>query len=424
MTRRDPVILEAGKLVGGGVALGHAGGATWMIRGALPGETVRAVPVRRRARVVEAETESVVARPHSLRAERSCLHADSCGGCDWPFVRAEAGAALKPPMAAEAVRRYPDLAELLARAPIVSSPDRYRLRARWHWDAVRGVLGFYRHRSNEVEPVPECRVVSPTAAGHREPIARILARRCPEPVDVEWLEDLSGEAAVLALRTTRLTRGRPDRRWLPEPRELGATVVGAWLVSANGLPTAGWGAEGVTMDLPISLEVPAGAFFQGNRHLVPALFARIGELAGEHRRATWDLHAGVGFLAAAVRASSDPPLHLTEPHRGAARAARRNLPGAKVAEGVTAERGLASAGALPRQALVLADPPRSGLSRDLTARLVSWSPEQLIMLSCDVATWARDVARLMEGGAHLDHVELWDLFPLTHHVEVVSVLST
>jgi len=157
-----------------------------------------------------------------------------------------------------------------------------------------------------------------------------------------------------------------------------------------------------------------------NRHLVPWLFRRVRELAGGEEP-VWDLHAGVGFLAAA--AGAERALTLVEPFRPAAEAARRNLPGATVAAGRTAEAYLRRHTRLPREALVLLDPPRAGLSPDLRRRLAGWHPQRIVWLACDVATWTRDATALLACGYRLAHLELLDLFPSTHHVEVVALLE-
>jgi tRNA/tmRNA/rRNA uracil-C5-methylase (TrmA/RlmC/RlmD family) len=178
------------------------------------------------------------------------------------------------------------------------------------------------------------------------------------------------------------------------------------------------------MRLPVPLEVPIGAFFQGNRHLVPWLFERIGELSAAHTGPLYDLHAGVGYLAAAADPSGfRSEAVLVEPFRPAARAAARNLAHARVAVGRTAEAYLARHRRIDPDALVLADPPRAGMSAELRRRLAGWHPRSVLMLSCNPSTWARDTAFLLERGYALTHVELVDLFPSTHRVEVVSVLE-
>ena len=409
-------------LVGGGRGLAHHDGEVWMVAGALPGETVAATPERRRAGVVGAQAVSPPAVPHPAREPRPCRHAPSCGGCDWPHVEPAAGAALKTAVAAGAARAHPEVATAIAAAPVVPSPAAYRLRARLHFDPAAGRLGFYAPRSWQVSEISDCRIVSPTLARCRERLAAALDR-CPEAVDVEWLEDLAGDRAVIALRGSRHHPEVPAAAWLPRQADLaGTAIVGCHRLDRAGTILPGWGDESVRMVLPIPLEVPVGAFFQCNRHLVPWLFGRVGELA-EDTAEVWDLHAGVGLLAAAARHRGATRLTLAEPFRPAARAAVRNLPGARVAVGRTAEAMLGRRGRLPRDVAVVVDPPRTGLSAPLRHRLAGWHPARIVMLGCDPATWARDAASLLARGYRLASLELVDLFPSTHHVEILARLE-
>jgi 23S rRNA (uracil1939-C5)-methyltransferase len=424
---RGSVELRVEKLVGGGSALAHHDNETWLVAGALPDEQVKAMVVRRRAGVVEAHAVEVLQSPHASRLPDPCPHSPSCGGCDWPHVNSDTGGVLKARAAGEAARRarrFPELAGRLANAPVRISPLAYRLRARLHWDPEQRMLGFYEARSWQVTAIHSCRILSPRLMAALDPLASALSESCPEPVDLEWLEDLDGNAAVSTLRPARNGPQVVSPDWVPPESSLGETVNGFHVLSSAGQPQPAWGAEGVTMRLPIPLEVPIGAFFQANRHLMRWLFRRIEELAGPQPTATWDLHAGVGLMAAAARSAASRPLQLVEPHRAAARAAQRNLPGARVAVGRTAEAFLGRARGLPADALVIIDPPRAGLSPQLRQRLAGWHPKRILTVGCDPATWARDTAYLMERGYQIGHLELVDLFPSTHHVEVIALLET
>lgn len=415
--------LRGGELAGGGRVVARHRGEVWLIAGALPGETVRAGVERRRAGIVEARALAVVADPHPARVASPCPHAPTCGGCDWPHVEPAQGAALKRQIAAGAARGVPELAARLAGAPVTASQLGYRLRARLHWSRETGVLGFYGPRSWTPVPIPHCRVISPRLGAALPRLAEALSGSADGPVDLEWLEDLDGSRAVAALRAARGGPDPPPASWLPDRSALAGVVDGFHRLSPAGAVIRGWGEEVVVMALPRPLQVPVGAFFQGNRHLVPWLFDRIGELAGAEPVDTFDLHAGVGFLAAAAAVAGERRLTLVEPFRPAAIAAAGNLPEATVAVGRTAEAWLARHRRLPREVLVLADPPRAGLSAPLRGRLAGWHPSRIVMLSCDPATWTRDVAFLSSRGYDLVHVELVDLFPSTHHVEVAAVLE-
>lgn len=415
--------LLAERLVGGGRCLAHHDGATWMVEGALPGETVKVSELRRRAGIVEARTDQVVADAHPARSADPCPHAPGCGGCDWPHVESAAGARLKADVAGEAARSFPELAARLATAPVTCSPLAYRLRARLHWDPKTGYLGFYQARSWQVSSIPECRIISPRLSRALPSLAQALAESCPAAVDLEWLENLAGDA-ITALRPSRQGPADFDRAWLPADDRLAGVSQGCHSLTRSGQAEPGWGQESVVMELPVPLKVPIGSFFQGNRHLVPWLFDRVVQLSGAEPIATWDLHAGVGFLAAAAAHACTRDLTLVETFGPAARAAADNLPRARVKVGRSAESYLRRQRRLPQAALVLTDPPRAGMSSSLRRSLAGWHPQRLIMLACDPATWARDAAFLISRDYSLSHLELIDLFPSTHHVEVLAVLDS
>jgi tRNA/tmRNA/rRNA uracil-C5-methylase (TrmA/RlmC/RlmD family) len=411
--------MRAVKLIGGGRCLAHAGGATWMVSGALPGELLLVGVVGRRGRVVEGEALEVLADPHFARLAEPCPHSPACGGCDWPHVAPGPGAELKRGVAGEAAARHPELAGRLAVAPVTASPPAYRLRNRLHWDPQTRAIGFYRHRSWQVSRIDHCRIVSPTLAGLLPGLARALGASCPEPVDVETVEGDDG--VVAALRPSPRGPSVIAASWLPDP-VAGLGLAGLHRLSADGDLAHGWGLDRVIMALPIALEVPIGSFFQGNRHLVPWLFETVAALVGAGDEPVFDLHAGVGFLAAAARVAGRSELIVVEVHAPAAAAARRNLPGVRVVSD-TAERFVAGSSGLPARAVVITDPPRTGLTGRLRRDLAGWRPRRIVMLGCDPATWSRDAAELIGAGYRVVHLELVDLFPFTHHVEVLAVLE-
>jgi 23S rRNA (uracil1939-C5)-methyltransferase len=416
----QPTTVRAIKLVGGGRTLAHADGATWMVRGGLPGELLVVEPVRRRARIIEAEAVQVVADPHPARLAKPCPHASSCGGCDWPHVDAEKGAALKAMVAAEASRRHPDLSARLLGAPVTPSPPAYRLRSRLHWDPQNRALGFYGHQSWTVGAIPDCGVITETLKNRLAGLEAILARRCPSPVDLDWLE--ADDGAVAALRAARKGARIPEAAWVPTEKEC-PDLVGFHRLGATSEVVPGWGRDHVHMELPVRLRVPIGSFFQGNRHLVPWLFDRVVELVGPGSDPVVDLHGGVGFLAGAAWSAGHRKLTVIEPHAGAAAAARANLPDADVVTG-TAEGFLENAVDIPSSTIAIADPPRSGMSAALRRRLAAWRPRRVVSLGCDPATWSRDASFLIERGYRCTQLELVDLFAFTHHVEILAVLET
>jgi 23S rRNA (uracil1939-C5)-methyltransferase len=250
-----------------------------------------------------------------------------------------------------------------------------------------------------------------------------LAHTCPEFVDLEWLEGTGEGDIVVALRPAKGGPAEINPEWVPAPTRIGSTLKGFHSLLRSGRRQSGWGSRAVGIELPIPLTVPIGSFFQGNRNLILPLFERVAELVGSEPTPVYDLHAGVGYLAAAARFAADRPLILVEPNSTAARAARRNLPGSEVVVGSTAEDFVGAQRTLERDAIVITDPPRAGLSRTLRKHLADWLPRKILMLGCDPATWARDAGFLGNHGYQHQVVELFDLFPSTHHVEILALLE-
>lgn len=414
----EPSEIRIVKLIGGGRALGHADGKTWMIRGALPGELILAEPTRRRAGIVEAVCTELLADPHPARLNSPCPRSGSCGGCDWPHTDPEAGAELKRMVAVEAAARFPEISAKLATAPVTPSPAAYRLRTRLHWDPDRRLLGFYGHQSRTVEEIRDCRIITRRLALALPSLSEVMGRRFPRRVDVETLE--GSDELIAAIRPVRRGPKRIPDAWIPDRREC-PDLDGLHILTPSNLLLRRWGRDRVRMDLPHPLEVPLGSFFQGNLHLVPRLFDTVAGLIGPGEDPVFDLHGGVGFLAAAAHHAGRRQIVVVEPNKGAAAAAQRNIPNATVAAS-TAE-AFVRKHDLPQSSVVITDPPRSGLSETLREEIVRHRPHRLIMLGCDPATWSRDAARLLDAGAVITHLELVDLFPFTHHVEVLAALE-
>ena len=143
-----------------------------------------------------------------------------------------------------------------------------------------------------------------------------------------------------------------------------------------------------------------------------------------------DLYCGAGLFAGVLAAAVGPGGTVigVEADGTAVRDARHNLrawPWVRVHRGDVAamlRRGGAGASAPAR--LVVADPPRSGLARDVIDYLCAAGngADLLGYVSCDPATLARDLGLLAERGWTLDSLRAFDAFPMTHHVECVAVL--
>ena len=72
--------------------------------------------------------------------------------------------------------------------------------------------------------------------------------------------------------------------------------------------------------------------------------------------------------------------------------------------------------------VVITDPPRDGMHKDVIAQLLKLSPPRIVYVSCNSATQARDLA-LMDSAYRVEKIQPVDMFPQTFHVENVVLLS-
>ncbi|MDQ4084618.1 MAG: methyltransferase, partial [Actinomycetota bacterium] len=139
-----------------------------------------------------------------------------------------------------------------------------------------------------------------------------------------------------------------------------------------------------------------------------------------------DLYSGVGLFAGtlAQRLGPDGSVLAVERDPQAVKDARRNLhdlPQVRLLPG-SVERRLAD---LPVETVdvVLLDPPRVGARRRVVERVAGLGPRAVCYVACDPAALARDVAVFAERGYELTGLRAFDIFPMTHHVECVALLT-
>jgi 23S rRNA (uracil1939-C5)-methyltransferase len=422
------------RVVPGGEGLGRVDGVVALISGALPGDHVVAELSTEGERLLRGRAVEILsAGPHRRPEKEICPRAadGSCGGCDWPAARRDSAAALKTTLVLDALRRVGRLEDADVPPPrFVPSPPNYRLRNRLHLDAG-GKLGFFAPRSNRVaSDLEACEIVSKPFLERLPSIRESLRALGPSTGELVTLEDRDGTKLLGELR---LEQGpRPKL-----PKEVGrGCFEGLRILDAAG--------QVLLDDGPPSLDVVAGgasfhvsvsSFFQGNRFLLDSFLEEVREALPVARpfRAL-DLYAGAGFLTRPLletAARAEGSVTAVEVDASSSRDLSENLrrwekEGFRGARAVrsTAEAFLASK-TLPESVdsldVVVADPPRAGLSSGVRRGILRLRPKALLMVSCDPPTLGRDLAAFHKAYS-IQRMTLLDLFPGTHHVETVALL--
>ncbi|MBE8146416.1 class I SAM-dependent RNA methyltransferase [Brevibacterium casei] len=164
--------------------------------------------------------------------------------------------------------------------------------------------------------------------------------------------------------------------------------------------------------------VSADGFWQVHEQAAAPLSDRVVAALPDDAREIVDLYCGVGPLGIGAAAATGACLYGVEGVGPAIEHARTN------AAGLDAEfvAGRVDTATLPDSDVVILDPPRAGAGKAVTDRLVESGPDSIVYVSCDAGTLARDLAALTAGGYAIESLEGFDLFPLTAHIETVTVL--
>jgi 23S rRNA (uracil1939-C5)-methyltransferase len=178
----------------------------------------------------------------------------------------------------------------------------------------------------------------------------------------------------------------------------------------------------------LDLRISAEAFFQTNTEMAELLYRVVAEYAAlEGWERVYDLYSGIGTIALtlAPRAGELWGIELSE--RAVADAiagARRNE--ISKAHFFAGDVRLALGELLQRAGrpdVLVADPPRAGLSKKVVHRIIEAAPKRIVYVSCNPTTLAPNAAELAQAGWVLRRVRPVDMFPQTHHIECVALLE-
>lgn len=441
--------LRIERMGNGAEAVGRlASGKTVFVAGGAPGDAVRVEVVEEKASFARARIVAVE-EPSPLRAEPRCPHGDACGGCPWQHLsyeaqleakRANVVGALVHTARLEAVR-----AEDLVR-PCLPSKRQWGYRNKLELGAARAengefLLGFHREGTHEIATPAVCPLAHDAVAKAPKAlrgalrfaqgsadlgIFRVGVRHSVRTRETEialWTKPGAFPRAHVAKTLKSALKATSIVRVLADPGRA-RKIKGVETLDGKGC----WGEELAGARFLTS----APSFFQVNTaqaeklaaEVVEGLGGRMGEEGPEGLDGLLvaDLYAGGGtFSVPLARAGAD--VIAIEAAGSSVRDLRRNaeMNGVDIeVVGGDAARELPELGGL--DALVV-DPPRAGLADGVAESIAEAAPARVAYVSCNPATWARDVARFEQNGYRLARAQPVDLFPQTHHVEVASLFE-
>lgn len=447
----EPVVIRIDDLAFGGEGVGRHEGQVQFVHGALPGETVRIIPMGggkrwQRARLLE------ILEPSSLRISPVCSHTDLCGGCAYQTLAYEAQLDAKARQVRENIARIAGIHPPEVASPL-PAPERFHYRNKMEfsfspraWDPagvpdepVAGpAVGLHaRGRFDAILDIHDCALVDSEAN-------RLLAtiRDAARSLEIPAYHSRRAEGILrhLVLRSSRFTgewllalvarEADPRIHRLAEIcRAAHPQIAGFLLWVHPGLATVARAEEemllfgrGTIVErlLDLEFELSASSFFQTNSSAAEGLIHELRALAPAGGRVL-DLYCGVGTLGLALAGGAEEIVGVESVEAAvldARRNAARNGIGNSRFIAAPAEDWLSGAREF-RPHLVVVDPPRAGLHPRSLAGVTALAAPAILYVSCNPATLARDLAGLTAAGYRADAMRILDMFPHTPHVETI-----
>jgi tRNA/tmRNA/rRNA uracil-C5-methylase (TrmA/RlmC/RlmD family) len=316
---------------------------------------------------------------------------------------------------------------LEAVVPVAASPEAgYRMRARLH--VRNSEIGLFREGTHDLCDPATGGQFRPETADVLQRIGAMLAPLGRSRASIELAENVGGTERAAHLDVEGPLRD-PDALRLDVEGLTGSSIqLGPRVRTLHGDPTVRDDLASLpgmpALAEPALVRRHAAAFFQANRHLLGTLVSSVVAHCDGAGPVT-ELYAGVGLFSVALAASTARVVTAVEGDRISGHDLEANA--APFGERLRAVIGavedfLAGESAAAGETLIV-DPPRTGMSRAAVDGIIARRVRRIIYVSCDVATVARDVRRLVDARYALGHIAAFDLFPNTPHIETMVVLD-
>ena len=452
------------KLIFGGNGLGRLpdGRKLVIAGGAVPGSVVSVRILRSRAshaegQVWEVEKPSPLERPIPARWQ-------VYGGCKWLPIPYAQQLEIKQQQVKEAFHHLKEESAAAVFHPIVASPktEGYRNKVEFSFgvyfsdaEGVRDTFRFGFHKQGEFSKVIDC---SYCVLGDEETNgvfkevdrwARASGLPTYDPVRhagfwrhlvVRRSHNLSGTMLVFSVKSDD-PAATPDKldafkAWAAGLPKALPYVTSVWMLHNLGRADIVDGeAELLAGErslrekvLGLTFEIHPRSFFQTNTLGAEKLYETAASFIRQPGGILLDLYAGTGTIGT-VLASKFDKVYSVELAASSSQDCRRNLDinGVQNVEPINAAvedfcKDFTAQGG--RADVIVVDPPRSGMHPDAPVAIRQFGAKEIIYVSCNPATLARDLKSLMEGGAYrLTDVAAVDMFPHTHHIETVVRLE-
>ncbi len=424
------------KLVPGGNGLARVGAQVVFVKGGLPGEQIH-VQIGEKRRGVHYGDIRQILEPSQERVHPPCSIYGQCGGCQFQHLSYQGQLEQKKAILTDALQRIGKI-ELPEIGAVVPSPQPFGYRSTIRFVVFKGEknfqLGFYQAETRNAVEAKRCLLISEPMQQLVAKVAERLASQSTVPMYLEHVEFRASTTSTDVLIVFHGSYKKAERvKEFLEPFQKFSGVVGC--IAERSGPKAGRvpstplvvGKDYVTEKFDdLKVQIGHRSFSQTNWPVYESIGRQLREWLGELQGVrVLELYAGTGLLGMTL-ARNGAFVTLVESNAFALADARTSVALSRVARCRFKRKGGESFLPSVKQDefdVVLVDPPRTGLTPQVTKELGRIKAPRVLYISCDVATLARDLARLGTFGYRVVRIQPFDMFPQTAHIETLVELA-
>jgi len=438
-TRSDLLEVEVKKIHPGGDGLSYIDRLPLYIPYGVPGDVLKVKIEKRTSEFVSAKISEIV-QPSPLRTEPLCPLFPKCGGCQWQMISYEGQLKLKEQLVREAFKKYAGIEELpLEPISGMERPWRFRNKVQYPVKRVKDgriLLGYYKRDTHRIIDLDSCPVqfeeYDRLMGGFKNLIEKEPITVYDEKVHrgklryfvLRGSEKLKEILVVLVMKLPATSRALAEKIVAMNP--ISIVGVAENLNSRKTNVIFGDRTKAITGRdyyveeiLDLRLRISATSFFQVNTSQAEKLLKKAIELGGDKDYVV-DAYSGVGLFSFAFARNSRKVVGIEEaPSSYYDSLENIDVNGAYNVEFIhgKVEDHLLSIGTPD---LLIVDPPRKGLGEETLSAIFETRPEELLYVSCNPVSLARDAALLIKNGYHLVFLQPFDFMPHTYHVETLA----
>lgn len=373
----DEIELKIEKMANEGKGLGRHDNQVVFVPLSAPGDTLKVKITKKSKNFCEAEILDIIT-PSPDRINPPCQYYGDCGGCNFQHISYAKQLEIKNSLVEETLKKFLKLSSLPMAAP-QGSPAEFNYRNRIQLHHSQDGLGFYRRKSHQLLPIKSCLITEEKINSYMADLKLAPASSSDEKIELYLDQNLN-----VAHRSV-------------------TTETGSYLFSQVNR-------------------------FQ-NENLVNTVVALVQKSPATK---IYDLYAGSGNftfpLATAIGKSEVVAVELGEElvkQGQQVKLQKANQLKSKVTFTLSSVEYFLRNVRLQTTDLVLLDPPRTGCHPEVMQILASKPLKKGLYISCNYITLARDLSLLSETAKNwglslqIDHVQCFDMFPQTDHIEVL-----